>query len=84
MSEKDELKRFIIELAKKRGSEKTICPSDAARKYDPEHWRDLMEAVRQAAAALHKQGKIAVEQNGEGVNFQDAYGPVRLRYQDNQ
>ena len=35
-----------MELARKRGSGKTFCPSEIARNIEQDDWRALMESVR--------------------------------------
>ena len=73
----------ILDLVRARGPGKTICPSEAARRLaagdpDPDAWRDLMPAVRAAAARLRDQGLIAVTQRGRPVDPLSTKGPIRL------
>jgi hypothetical protein len=68
----------ILDLAHARGPGKTICPSEAARRLDPDAWRALMPAVREAAARLQDQGRITVTQRGRPVDPRTAKGPIRL------
>jgi hypothetical protein len=69
----------IIELLAAQTEGKTICPSDAARALDPQGFRRLMPAVRDAAQALVEQDRIEVTQRGEVIDIRHARGPVRLR-----
>jgi len=62
-----------------RDPDATICPSEAARALAPEAWRDQMDAVRAAAAAMADRGELAVTQRGEVVDVRTARGPIRLR-----
>ncbi|MFB6346570.1 MAG: DUF3253 domain-containing protein [bacterium] len=78
-NDKDELRDLILELTAKRGPDKTICPSEAARAYTDD-WRDLMPVVRTAAGELQQQGKIKVLQDGNPVDIEAASGPVRLQF----
>ncbi len=78
------LKEEIITLAKRRGPDKTICPSEAARAVDSDNWRTLMEDIRDAAQSLQEKGFITVEQNGEPVDLKEVSGPVRLRINPGQ
>lgn len=78
------LKEEIITLAKRRGPDKTICPSEAARAVDSDNWRTLMEDIRDAAQSLQEKGFITVEQNGEPVDLNEVSGPVRLRINPGQ
>ena len=57
----------------------TACPSEAARALDPEGWRERMDDVRAAAAAMADRGELDVTQRGEVVDVRTARGPVRLR-----
>ena len=66
----------ILSLLRARGTAKTICPSEAARRLDAEGWRDRMDEVRRAGAALASDGAIRVTQQGRVVP-PDAPGPIR-------
>lgn len=68
----------IRDMLNERGPGKTICPSEAARRLDPENWRDQMEQIRRAAAAMADADEIVVTQKGEAVDLREAKGPVRL------
>jgi len=57
----------------------TACPSEVARRLDPAAWRDRMDEVRAAAAALAAAGELEVTQRGVVVDIGSARGPVRLR-----
>lgn len=75
----DEARKAILELLVQRDAGKTICPSDAARKLDPDGFRELMPTVRDAARRLAGEGRIEVTQKGELVDLDTARGPIRLR-----
>jgi len=68
----------ILDLLKKRGAGKTICPSEVL---SPELKKDSikMEEVRQAARRLVAQGLIIITQNGHIVDPSTAKGPIRLK-----
>jgi hypothetical protein len=74
-----ELERAIEALLDARAAGATICPSEAARAVDPDDWRDLMPAAREAAGRLAAQGIVEVTQGGEVVDVRTARGPVRIR-----
>jgi hypothetical protein len=74
-----QLERTIVDLLGSRGPESSICPSEAARSVDPEGWRDLMPAAREAAGRLAAAGSVRVTQGGEVVDVAAARGPVRIR-----
>ena len=69
----------ITDLLAQRRAGATICPSEAARRVDPEHWRDRMDDVRAAARRLVAAGEIEMTQQGVVVDPDTARGPVRLR-----
>ncbi|MCD2193843.1 DUF3253 domain-containing protein [Actinomycetospora endophytica] len=80
MSDVDaDLAAAITDLLDQRGAGKTICPSEAARRVDPQGWRPLMEPARRAARRLVDAGEIEMTQQGEVVDPATATGPVRLR-----
>lgn len=62
-------------LAQRHGS---ICPSEVARKVDPENWRDHMESVRRAARRLVITGDVIITQGGSAVDPSTAKGPIRI------
>ncbi len=72
----------ILALCAARGPEKTICPSEAARRLAPEgeEWRALMERTRRLGAELAATGRIDVTQKGAPVDpAAPVRGPVRFR-----
>ena len=69
----------ILSLLVERGSTKTICPSEAARRLSPDDWRSHLGAVRDAARRLVKQKKIIVTQRGQRVDPETARGAIRYR-----
>jgi len=73
------LDEAILRLLAARRPGATICPSEAAREIDGEHWRGLMGAARVAAGRLQRAGEIDVLQRGQRVDPLTAHGPIRLR-----
>jgi Protein of unknown function (DUF3253) len=73
------LEQAIGTLLDDRRDGVTICPSEAARAVDPEGWRELMPAAREAAARLAAAGDVEVTQRGQVVDVGTARGPVRIR-----
>jgi ribosomal protein S12 methylthiotransferase accessory factor YcaO len=73
------LENAITELLDGRAPGKTICPSEAARRVDPQDWRPLMESARRVAARLVEAGEVEMTQQGQVVDPATAKGPVRLR-----
>ena len=75
----DKVRKKILELARKAGTEKTICPSEVARNLWPDDWRPHMEEVRQVAVELRDAGEIEISQKGVAVKESEFVGPIRLR-----
>jgi hypothetical protein len=77
----DHLSELIMTMAKKRGLEKTFCPSEIARQVSSKEneWRALMEPVRAAAAELIDRGQLVCKQNGHVVDIRTVQGPIRLQ-----
>ncbi len=69
----------ILELSAERGKDKTICPSEVARKLWPQDWRNHIEEIRKTAFALRDEGKIIITQKGNEVVGNEAAGPIRIR-----
>lgn len=51
----------------------------AARELGDEHWRDLMQPVRDAAQQLVDAGTVIITQGSETVDLATAKGPIRIR-----
>lgn len=78
MSEK--LRATILQLARERGPQKSICPSDATRAVGGEQWRDLMDDARTIARELARDGDVEITQKGEVLDPDgDWRGPIRIR-----
>jgi hypothetical protein len=73
------LQRTLEELLDQRRPDASVCPSEAARAVDPEGWRDLMPAARNAAGRLAAAGVVEVTQGDAVVDVATARGPVRVR-----
>jgi hypothetical protein len=73
------LERTLVALLDQRRPDASVCPSEAARKIDPDGWRELMPAARAAAGRLAAGGAAEVTQRGEVVDVATARGPVRVR-----
>ena len=69
----------ILQMLSMRANGVTICPSDVARKVEPDDWRPLMEPVREAARRLVAKGAVEITQNGRVVDPSTVRGPIRLR-----
>lgn len=74
------LEAAVLALAHKRGPDKTICPSDAARAVGGERWRDDMDLAREVVRSLASAGAVEVLQRGEPVPADAEWrGPIRVR-----
>ncbi len=69
----------ILQLLQERGPEKSICPSEAARRLDAEDFRLQMEKVRKAGRRLHDRGMIEVTRKGKIVDPHTVKGVIRYR-----
>lgn len=57
----------ILSLVHERGRAKTICPSEAARRIDPDGWRDHMKIVRAVAEDMAQAGEVRFLRKGKPV-----------------
>jgi len=76
----DELRRELLRIARVRGPEKSLCPSEIARTLSPlADWRPLMPAVRSVAIELIAAGSLRATQRGSEVALTTVRGPYRLQ-----
>ena len=68
----------ILALVAERGAGKTICPSEAARRVDPENWRAQLKPVRAAGRALAAEGAIRWTKKGKTVDPETVKGVIRF------
>ncbi len=80
----DDIERTLLELLQARDGHTSICPSEVARKIDPDDWRNLLEPVRRAARRLSVEGKVEITQKGRPVDPDRARGPIRIRRRDDR
>ncbi|MBX9926587.1 MAG: DUF3253 domain-containing protein [Hyphomicrobiaceae bacterium] len=76
-----QIELVILEMTEQRGPNKSICPSDVARRLAGDgDWRAMMVDVRSVAVQLALAGKIAITQGGVPVHSTSVVkGPIRLR-----
>ncbi|MEL6766616.1 MAG: DUF3253 domain-containing protein [Pseudomonadota bacterium] len=79
MSASGPAREAILTVLAERRAGASICPSEAARRLDPEGWRDRMAEVRAGAASLAAEHRLVVTQKGAAVDIAGARGPIRLR-----
>ena len=72
------LELAILELLSARAPDASICPSEAARRVDPDNWRRHMEAARSAARRLAHRGDVTITQRGRPVDPTGFRGPIRI------
>ncbi|MDE3123389.1 MAG: DUF3253 domain-containing protein [Paracoccaceae bacterium] len=79
MTPSDEaIRAVLMDLAFRRGSASSFCPSEAARALAAD-WRPLMPRVRDMAAELARGGLMVATRKGAPVDPRAAGGPIRLR-----
>lgn len=71
--------RHVLTILQQGRPGTTMCPSDVARKLDPDDWRALVPVVRAAAFALADAGLVEVTQRGVVVDGRPSRGAIRLR-----
>lgn len=75
------LEETLMDLAARRGPDKTFCPSEAARALGgphPDGWGPLMIPVRRTAIRLAHEGRIVIYRKGKPVDPDDFKGVYRL------
>lgn len=75
---KQEIKNRILTFTRKRGSQKSVCPSEVTKDLFSDVWRDHVDEVRTVAGELQNQKLIRVTQGGKDVRIDDAKGPIRF------
>jgi hypothetical protein len=73
-----EIRDEILRLLMMVDRDSTICPSEVARSLRPQ-WRQWMSLIRDVAAEMARENKIAVLQKGEPVDIETVRGPIRLK-----
>ncbi|MEL6999046.1 MAG: DUF3253 domain-containing protein [Pseudomonadota bacterium] len=73
-----EIAAAILGVLAERDPGKTICPSEAARRLDPDHWRRLMTPVREVAKSMVREGRLEIRRKGEIIDPLDVRGVIRL------
>ncbi|MEO5894269.1 MAG: DUF3253 domain-containing protein [Vicinamibacterales bacterium] len=77
----ERLARALLALLGARGEGASLCPSEVARAEEPRHWRAQMDAVREVARHLARQGVVVVTQRGRRLDPDEPFkGPVRFSF----
>jgi hypothetical protein len=74
----DQIESTLVAMLKERG-ERSVCPSEVARRIDPSQWRGLLERVRMAGRRLASSGAVEFTQRGRVIDPSIARGPIRIR-----
>lgn len=80
-SHDDALVDVILTLSRERGTEKTICPSEAARALagaDPDIWGAMMTRVRRVAVTLAHEGRVVLYRKGKAIAPDALRGVYRI------
>jgi hypothetical protein len=69
----------ILELLAERDKTATICPSEVARRFEADGWRNFMSEVRDAARRLAERGDVTITQRGHALDPAGPFrGPIRI------
>ncbi len=77
----EDIETVLLRLARERGHEKTLCPSEAARELGgphPDGWGPLMIPVRRVAVRLAQEGRLVITRKGKPVDPADFKGVYRV------
>ncbi|MFP8487614.1 DUF3253 domain-containing protein [Gracilimonas sp. Q87] len=77
-----EIRNRILTFTKKRGSKKSVCPSEVTRDLFSDVWRDHLDEVKDVAGKMQNENMIRITQNGKDITIDKAKGPVRLSLHD--
>lgn len=75
------LTSVLLDAARQRGPDKTICPSEVARSLFPDsdkQWRAIMPRIRTAASELADRGWVRITRQGSEVPATGGGGPIRI------
>lgn len=81
MADPADLEAVMLDLLRRRGPDRTICPSEVARAVGGDHpdgWSPLMHPVRSVAVRLMKEGRVVITRKGRPVDPDDFKGVYRL------
>lgn len=81
MSIESDLESAILQLARSRGPDKSICPSDAAKAVGERRgldWHGLMQPARRAAVRLALEGRAVILRKGRPVDPAGFKGVYRI------
>ena len=85
MHTSEALAEAITTLARQRGADKTICPSEVARHVagpKDDDWRPLMDPIKAVAIDLAHAGRIAIKQSDNLADPDRLTGIYRIAITD--
>ncbi|WP_152048162.1 DUF3253 domain-containing protein [Aureimonas psammosilenae] len=77
------IRETILAMVEDRGADKTVCPSEVARRLggsDEKRWRLLMKPIRAEAVRLAEEGRLSIRRKGRIVDPHDFKGIYRLGF----
>jgi hypothetical protein len=77
-----EIRNRILTFTKKRGPEKSVCPSEVTRDLFMDVWRDHLDDVKGVAKKMQNEKMIRITQDGKDISIDKAKGPIRLSLYD--
>ncbi|MFD2532879.1 DUF3253 domain-containing protein [Gracilimonas halophila] len=75
---KQEIRNRILTFTKKRGPERSVCPSEVTRDLFSDVWKNHLDDVKNVAGELQSEKLIKITQNGQEIRIDEAKGPIRL------
>lgn len=75
---KQEIRNRILTFTKKKGPDRSICPSEVTRDLFTDVWKNHLDDVKHVAGELQNENLIKVTQNGRDIRIDEASGPIRL------
>ena len=79
-----QIETALLAVVAARGQAASACPSEVARKLQPNEWRELMPSIRRVAAELAQRGSLEITQAGLVVVPTEPFkGPIRVRQSRN-
>jgi hypothetical protein len=76
----DDIERVLLDFARVRGHDRSLCPSEVARTLaGGADWRGLMPAVHRIAVGLAATGQVVLMQRGVALPPRPPRGAYRIR-----
>jgi hypothetical protein len=78
-----EIRNRVLTFTKKRGPQKSVCPTEVTRDLFSDVWRDHLDEVKGVAGKMQNEKMIRVTQEMKDVSIDNAKGPIRLSLYNN-